>query len=65
MKMDEIREMNDGELRAQLLETQREIMHLRMQNAIGTSESPVSIRHKKRDVARIKTVLRQRESVKQ
>ncbi len=65
MNAEQIRDISDRDLRAQLLELQQEAMHLRMGNAIGTSESPVVIRQKRRDIARIKTILRERQLVKQ
>lgn len=65
MKTEEIRDMDDQVLLEEIDRLEKEIMHHRMANSIGTSENPVEIRFKRRDVARIKTVLRQRELQKQ
>lgn len=60
MKVDEIREMNDQEITESIDKLEKELMHLRLGNAIGTAENPTQIRYKRRDIARLKTVLNQR-----
>lgn len=60
MKVEEIREMNDQEIAESIDKLEKELMHLHMGNAIGSVENPVQIRYKRRDVARLKTVLSQR-----
>jgi large subunit ribosomal protein L29 len=60
MKIDEIREMNDADLREEIAKTETEIMNLRMGNTIGTIDNPLQIRFRKRDVARMQTVARER-----
>jgi large subunit ribosomal protein L29 len=61
MKIVDIRDMDNQALLEEIDRLEKEIMHQRMANTIGTSENPVEIRFKRRDVARIKTVLHQRE----
>ncbi len=61
MKIADVRDMENQALVEEIDRLEKEIMHLRMANTIGTSENPVDIRFKRRDVAKIKTVLRQRE----
>jgi large subunit ribosomal protein L29 len=61
MKIADVRDMENQALMEEIDRLEKDIMHLRMANTIGTSENPVEIRSKRRDVARIKTVLRQRE----
>jgi large subunit ribosomal protein L29 len=61
MKIENIREMSSEDLVDEIEKLQQEIMHSRMSNAIGTSENPVGIRFARRDVARMLTVLRERE----
>jgi len=61
MKIHEIREMDDAAIREGIEEREKEMMHLRMGNAIGTVENPLQIRFKRRDIARMKTVLTERE----
>ena len=60
MSIQEIREMEDGVIREEIVSLEKEIMHLRMGNVIGSVDNPIQIRQKKRDVARMKTVLRER-----
>lgn len=61
MKIGNIRDMSDTDISQEISSLEREIMDLRMGNTIGTVENPTMIRFKKRDVARLKTVLRERE----
>lgn len=60
MKIEQIREMDEAAIMGEIENTEKEIMNLRMGNKIGTVDNPLSIRFRKRDVARYKTVLRQR-----
>jgi len=60
MKVEEIREMNDQEINASIDKLEKELMHLRLGNAIGTVDNPTQIRYKRRDIARLKTVLNAR-----
>ena len=60
MKVKEIREMTDEAIAEHIANTEKELMHLRLGNAIGTVESPIQIRQKRRDIARMKTVQTQR-----
>ena len=61
MKAEELRKLTDDELREKLIELKKKLMHLRFQNAIGGLEKPSEIRATKRDIARILTILRERE----
>lgn len=61
MKAEEIRKMTDDELKEKLVELKKKLMHLRFQNAIGGLEKPSEIKQTKRDIARILTILRERE----
>jgi large subunit ribosomal protein L29 len=61
MKSEEIREMDDTTIRSEIGSLEKELMSLRMGNTIGTTENPLLIRFKKRDVARMKTVLHERQ----
>lgn len=61
MKVDKVREMESHSIKEEVAKLEREVMNTRLGNAIGTIENPVEIRFKKRDIARMKTVLRQRE----
>ncbi|HOA16795.1 MAG TPA: 50S ribosomal protein L29 [Fervidobacterium sp.] len=57
----EIRNMNNDELLKLLEEKKRTLMNLRFQNAIGELRDFSLIEKAKRDIARIKTILRERE----
>jgi large subunit ribosomal protein L29 len=59
----ELRELNDTELEHRLDEAKEELFNLRFQNATGQLDNIARIPHVKRDVARIETLLREREIV--
>ena len=61
MKVNEIREMSADELNQKLASLKEELFNLRFQAATGQLENPGRIRSVKRDIARIYTVLRERE----
>ena len=61
MKVKEIRELSTEEIQAKLVETKKELFNLRFQQATGIVEKPSRIRDLRHDVARCKTVLRERE----
>ncbi len=61
MKAKDIREMTNQELEQKVKEYKNELFNLRFQKATGQLENPVSITVIKKDIARIKTVLRERE----
>jgi large subunit ribosomal protein L29 len=60
-KPDEYRGMSDEQLGLALNEVVRNLFHLRFQSAPDRLETPSEILKAKRDVARIKTIMRQRE----
>ena len=60
-KPDEYRGMSDEQLGLALNEVVRNLFHLRFQSATDRLETPSEILKAKRDVARIKTIMRQRE----
>ena len=61
MKPAEYREMSDEQLDLALKDVVKNLFHLRFQSATDRLETPSEIRKAKREVARIKTILRQRE----
>lgn len=61
MKANEIREMTQAELSAKLLELKSELFNLRFQHATNQLDNPLKIKSVKKDIARVKTVLRQQE----
>ena len=61
MKAKEIREKTVSELNQSLVELKTELFNLRFQLATGELENPLRINKVKKDIARVKTVLRERE----
>ena len=57
----ELRELADDELVSRLREAKEELFNLRFQSATGQLESHGRLRTVKRDIARIYTVVRERE----
>jgi len=60
-KAAELRELNDTELEHRLGEAKEELFNLRFQNATGQLDNVARIPQVRRDVARIETLLRERE----
>ena len=61
MKAAEIREMTTAELEAKLLQLKKDLFFLRMQHATNQLDNPMQIQGVKRDIARIKTILKEQE----
>ncbi|HOJ57129.1 MAG TPA: 50S ribosomal protein L29 [Bacillota bacterium] len=61
MKAREIRELSTDELNLRLDSLKEELFNLRFQVATGQLDNPMRIRQVRKDIARVKTVLRQRE----
>lgn len=61
MKTNDIRQMSSEELNKKSLELKNELFNLRFRLATGQLDNPSSIKNVKRDIARVKTILRQRE----
>ena len=61
MKVKEIRELTTEEINAKLVEAKEELFNLRFQQATGSLERPSRIRELRHTVARMKTVLKERE----
>lgn len=61
MKADEIRKMKPEELEAKLGDLKKDLFYLRMQHATNQLDNPVRIAAVKRDIARVKTIIRQQQ----
>jgi large subunit ribosomal protein L29 len=61
LKVSEIRDLGHEEIERKLDETKEELFNLRFQNATGQLDNYKRLRELKRDVARIKTILREHE----
>ena len=62
MKASEVRQLKPAELEARLGDLKKDLFTLRMQHATNQLDNPTRIRAVKRDIARVKTVLRQQQS---
>jgi large subunit ribosomal protein L29 len=61
VKTDEIRDLEDGDIREKIEEAQEELFRLRFRSATQLLENPMLVRSLRRDIARMKTILRERE----
>lgn len=57
----ELRAMSEEELRKKEEEIKKELLEMRFQKALGRLDSPALYRNLRKDLARVKTVLRERE----
>jgi large subunit ribosomal protein L29 len=62
MKAKEIRDMGVEELKKKSMELAEELFRLRIRHSSGQLESPSSLGRTRRDIARIKTALREKEA---
>ena len=61
MKASEIRELSAEELNTKLGDLKKDLFNLRLQHAVNQLDNPSKIVEVKRDIAKIKTILRERE----
>ena len=61
MKASNIRELSNAELTAKLADLKKELFNLRLSHATGQLSNPRALNNVKKDIARVKTVLRERE----
>ncbi len=59
MKASEIRELSVEEMQHKVVDLQQELFNLRFQHASGQLENPQKMKQVKRDIARIKTILKE------
>jgi large subunit ribosomal protein L29 len=62
VKADKVREMSAEELAAKEHELQEQLFKLRFQKSIGQLDNALKIRETRRDIARVKTVIRQKRA---
>ena len=62
MKANEIRKMSAAELEAKLVELKKDLFMLRMQHATNQLDNPMRLAAAKKDIARIKTIIREKET---
>lgn len=61
MDLNKMREMTDVELIAELAKMKKDLFNLRFQHVTGQLDNPVKMRETKRDIARVKTIIREKE----
>jgi len=61
MELEKFRDMTEAELEAELNKLKNELFNLRFQHVTGQLENPIRMRDLRRDVARIKTIIREKE----
>jgi large subunit ribosomal protein L29 len=61
MKPDKVREMGLDELRTKERELQEQLFRLRVQKSLGQLDNAIKLRETRRDIARVKTVLKQKQ----
>ena len=61
MKANEVRKMSATELDAKLAELKKDLFNLRLQHATNQLDNPIRIAEVKKDIARVKTILREQQ----
>ena len=61
MKASEIRKMSAKELEDKLTELKKDLFNLRLQHATNQLENPLRIAEVKKDIARVKTIVREQQ----
>jgi large subunit ribosomal protein L29 len=61
VKATEVRELSVDDLRTRVKDLDDQLFRLRIQKAMGTLEAPTKVREVRRDLARMKTILREKE----
>jgi large subunit ribosomal protein L29 len=59
-KAQELRDLSDDELQAKAVELKKELFNLRVQQAMGQIENPMRLRMLRKDIAKAKTVLKEK-----
>ncbi|NCB63756.1 MAG: 50S ribosomal protein L29 [Clostridia bacterium] len=61
MKANEVRKMSATELETKLLDLKKDLFQLRLQHATNQLDNPIKIAEVKRDIARVKTMIREQQ----
>jgi large subunit ribosomal protein L29 len=61
MKAAEIRDLSSDEINGRVKDLDDQLFRARVQKSMGQLETPLKLRTMRRDVARLKTVLRERQ----
>ena len=61
MKANEVRKLSSTELETKLIDLKKDLFNLRLQHATNQLDNPIRIAEVKKDIARVKTILREQE----
>ena len=61
MKADELRDLSDDDLRGKVAELQESVFRMRFKLSLGNTDVVKQLREQRKDLARVKTLLRQRQ----
>ena len=61
MELKKMRDMTEVELNTDLSKMKKELFNLRFQHVTGQLENPIKMRDTKRDIARVKTIIREKQ----
>ena len=61
MELKKMREMSEVELNAELVKMKKDLFNLRFQHVTGQLENPIKMRDTKRNIARVKTIIREKQ----
>lgn len=64
MKASEVRDMTAQELENKLVDLKKELFALRFQHTVNQLDNPSRLRDVKKDIARVKTILREKSGIK-
>ena len=61
MKANEVRKMSSAELETKLMDLKKDLFNLRLQHATNQLDNPIKIAQVKKDIARVKTIIREQQ----
>ena len=61
MKANEVRKMSAAELENKLKDLKKDLFNLRLQHATNQLDNPIKIAQVKKDIARVKTIIREQQ----
>ena len=61
MKTNEVRKLSGAQLEGKLVDLKKDLFQLRLQHATNQLDNPIRIAEVKRDIARVKTIIREQQ----
>ena len=61
MKANAVRKMSSAELETKLMDLKKDLFNLRLQHATNQLDNPIKIAQVKKDIARVKTIIREQQ----